>query len=70
MFAINNANNEKLFIVHGTSVTTTGAGTAPTRREIVGKWANTSNQIDRIKIYRTVGDQYQAGSKIKVWGAD
>jgi len=70
MFVINNASNEKLFIIHGATVDTSGAGTAPTRREIAGKWANTSNQITSIKIYKTVGGNYQSGSVIKVWGSD
>lgn len=70
MFVINNASNEKLFIVHGVSVDTSGAGTAPVRREIAGKWANTSNQITSIKIYKSTGGNYQSGSVIKVWGSD
>ena len=70
MFVINNASNEKLFIVHGNSVDTSGAGTAPARREIAGKWANTSNQITSIRIYKTAGGQYQSGTILKVWGSD
>ena len=70
MFVINNASNEKLFIIHGATVDTSGAGTAPTRREIAGKWDNTSDQITSIKIYKTVGGNYQSGSVIKVWGSD
>jgi len=69
-FIINNSSNEKLAIVHGTSVNTEGAGTAPTRREIVGKWANTSSQITSCRIFRTVGGQYQSGTILKVWGSD
>ena len=70
MFVVNNASNEKLFIIHGVSVDTSGAGTAPIRREIAGKWDNTSDQITSIKIYKTVGGNYQSGSVIKVWGSD
>jgi len=70
MFVINNASNEKLFIVHGVSVDTSGAGTAPVRREIAGKWDNTSDQITSIKIYKSTGGNYQSGSVIKVWGSD
>ena len=69
-FIINNSSNEKLAIVHGTSVNTEGAGTASSRREIVGKWANTSSQITSIRIFRTVGGQYQSGTILKVWGAN
>ena len=69
-FIINNSSNEKLAIIHGTSVNTEGAGTAPTRREIVGRWANTSSQITSCRIFRTVGGQYQSGTILKVWGAN
>ena len=69
-FIINNSSNEKLAIVHGTSVNTEGAGTAQSRREIVGKWANTSSQITSCRIFRTVGGQFQSSTILKVWGAD
>ena len=70
-FIINNASNEKLIISHIVSEQTAGATTAPTRREHVGKWTNTSNQIDIIGIVRQSGTgNFAAGATIKVWGAD
>jgi hypothetical protein len=48
MFIINNSANEKLVIAHVFDQNTAGAGTAPTREEAVGKWANTSAQITEI----------------------
>jgi len=68
-FIINNASQEKLFIIHSTEQNTAGAGNAPTRIENVGKWTNTSNQIDRLRI--TFGtDTINAGAIMKVWGHD
>ncbi len=71
-FIINNASNEKLVIRHVNYVSTAGAGYAPNRRETVGKWSNTSNQITDITWHDESGSgaQMDSGSFIKVWGAD
>ena len=69
LFIINNASNEKLIIEHIVEFATAGAGTAPSRHEIVGKWANTSNQITTFSNYNDdSGDLTTV--KTKVWGAD
>jgi hypothetical protein len=69
LFIINKSDKEKLFIGGNvTDLATTGAGTAPRRIENVGKWANTSAQINILKLYRTA-DTLDSGS-LKVWGAD
>ncbi|UVF62408.1 hypothetical protein [Nitrososphaeria virus YSH_174770] len=70
-FIVNKSDKEKLVINHG-YVTGSGASTAGDRQEIVGKWANTSAQINRIG-YLNVGggsSDFGAGSYIKVYGAD
>ena len=68
MFIINNASNEKLMLGHRVWQRTAAATTAPSRGEFVGKWDDTSNQIDRIQVYATYGT---IGTNIiKVWGAD
>ena len=67
IFVINNQSNEKLCLVNGMNQNTAGAGNAPARRELVAKWANTSNQITSFKVS---GSSIASGSKIKVWGAD
>ena len=68
-FIINNASQEKLFIIHSVEQNTAGAGNAPTRIENVGKWTNTSNQIDRLRT--TFGtDTINAGAIMKVWGSN
>jgi hypothetical protein len=69
MFIINNSSNEKLVIAHSNSVVTQGAGTAPRRDEIVGKWANTSSQITSITARSADSGNITTG-EMKVWGAD
>ena len=69
MFIINNASNEKLIMCH-INEGKTGAGTAPTRLEIVGKWANTSDQINIVEWRNPASTNYSTKSIIKVWGSD
>ena len=68
-FMINNSANEKLCIWNINQGNTAGAGTAPERREQVGKWTNTSSQITKLEIKATAGN-FTANSIIKVWGSD
>jgi len=70
MFIINNSSNEKLAIVNSSDVATTGAGNAPTRREIVAKWTNTSSQITEIDVDNVSSGNFDTGSFIKVWGSN
>ncbi len=70
MFIINNSSNEKLFMVNQVDGNTAGAGTAPDRRETVGKWANTSNQINRIEIENQSSTNFTSSSFLKVWGSN
>ena len=76
-FVINNSSNDKLAIGHtnaiGTAANSTseGAGVAPRRVEVVGKWANTSSQITQIEVLDTAqGDLGLTSGTIKVWGSD
>jgi len=69
LFIINNASNEKLFTHQRVSRSTAGAGTAPTRNEGAGKWANTSNQITSITVTTAGGGNLTAGN-MKVWGSN
>jgi hypothetical protein len=49
-----------------------GAGNLPSRVEVVGKWANSSVQINRIVLTGSGGSSnqnYASGSYITVWGA-
>ena len=69
MFIVNNAGSEKLAIVNNINQIGTGAGSAPSRRETVFKWANTSDQIDIIEFLASSGNIADTGI-MKVWGHD
>jgi len=70
MFIINNASNEKLMIHHRVGNNAgTGAANAPSRRENVFKWANTSNQINILQ-FKSDSGTYATNSILKVWGSD
>ena len=70
-FIINNSANEKLMISHTVNGGGAGAGNDPDRKEIVGKWANTSSQITKLVINNTGGSgNFGTNSIIKVWGSD
>ena len=70
MFIVNVSSKEKLAISHYVGQNTAGAGNAPTRHEVVGKWANTSNSITSIQLYNDQAGDYASGSILKVWGSD
>ncbi len=71
LFIINNATKEKLMIGHVVHQDTAGAGTEPKRKEIVGKWTNTTDQINIIGLHDAAGTgSIGTGSRIIVWGSD
>jgi|APSaa5957512535_1039671.scaffolds.fasta_scaffold45667_1 hypothetical protein len=67
-FIINNASNEKLVISNAIDQNTAGAGNAPTRKEEVDKWTNTSSQITNISWTKT--GNWSSNAILKVWGSD
>ena len=67
---INEAANEKLIIGDVVEQNVAGAGTAPQRRELVGKWANTSNQITSIKVFNDGTGSYNTDSEVTIYGTD
>jgi len=74
-FAVLNVRNiagkEKLVIGHTVARQGgTGTGTAPTRLEVVGKWANTSNQITRVTLTNPHSGNLDTGSELVVLGCD
>lgn len=69
MFIINISDKEKLVTGHTIQQSTAGAGTAPNRREFVGKYDSTSAQITEIDIDSSSGN-WDSTSIIKVWGSD
>lgn len=70
MQVLNISNQEKLFIAHGNIGSAAGAASAVTRREMAGKWANTSAQINSVRITNTGTGDYASGSEIVVLGHD
>ena len=66
---INKQDKEKLVIYEYAIANSAGAGNAPQRMEAVGKWANTSAQINRITV-TCGGGNFDVGSTLKVWGFD
>ena len=69
-FVVNNSANEKLLT--GVSLESiAGAGNAPNRTEVVGKWDTTGSQITNIAVWADGGGSaYNTGSFIKVWGSN
>tara|TARA_B100000029_G_scaffold329006_1_gene321328 strand:+ start:522 stop:1445 length:924 start_codon:yes stop_codon:yes gene_type:complete len=70
LYVLNEASKEKLVITENVSAVGTGAGTAPTRTESVGKWVNTSNQITRVDVGTFTTDGLEEGSEVTVYGTD
>ena len=69
MYIINKSDKEKLVISESLHQNAAGAGNAPDRTEVVGKWANSSAQITEIDIDSTTGN-FNTNSVLKVWGFD
>jgi len=69
-FVINKITQDKLLIGHGIEVPTLGAGTAPSRMELVGKWRNSVSAITNISINNSNTGDIDTGSFLRVWGHD
>ena len=67
---LNVATEEKLLSGVGVLRTPTGPTNIPTRRVLIGKWANTSDSIIRVDITNTEAGSYGIGSKLIVLGHD
>ena len=66
----NYASKEKLVQVWATKRETAGAANAPSRKESVGKWANTSNVIDRLRVNENGSGTINTNSEMVVLGWD
>jgi len=66
----NLASKEKLMIHHAVNEHTIGAGTAPARNEVAGKWANTSNALDTISWGNFGSGDFPIGAEMVVLGWD
>jgi len=69
-YFINLSGEEKLFIIFQMDQGSTGAGTAPDRRETVGKWTNTSNQIDTLQVLENGTGSLTIDSNLTSLGTD
>ena len=70
MFIFNKSDKEKLATIEQLRASDAGAGNNPARKEVVGKWANTSSQITSVQAVNGGNGDFAAGSRIQVWGAD
>jgi hypothetical protein len=69
-YVSNLTNKEKLFMAHTVHQNTAGVGTEPQRVEHVGKWTNTSNPIDYMRLHNYGGGDFSSGAEVVVLGWD
>ena len=69
-YFINIQTEEKLLIVLNVLNGASGAGTAPSRYETVGKWANTSAQISSLEIQEPESGSLATDSNLTVLGSE
>ena len=70
-YFINISTEEKLAIMNFVSDSaTTGAGTAPVRTELVGKWINTTNQFNIDALVNTGTGNMSSDTNISTLGTD
>jgi hypothetical protein len=69
-YFVNISSEEKLMINHNMNQMNLGSGTAPKRREQVGKWSNTNNVFDIMRATTTVSSTWNTDSNITVIGSD
>lgn len=67
---INIAAQEKLLFLHANGTGAAGAATTPTRRELTGKWANTSDLISSVTVTNGAAGDFAVGSEVIVLGHD
>ena len=68
MHIINVAAQEKIITGMVVEANTAGAGNAPAKAEMTGKWANTSAQITRVDVVNTNTGDMAIGTELVVWG--
>ena len=69
-YVIGKSTEEKLGIYFMMTPNASGAGTTPSRFEIVNKWSDTSNTIDRIDSHNSGAGSYNTGSNLSALGSD
>ena len=66
---ITNIASEEKLVISECIGAQSGAGNPPERKEVIGKWAETSNQITNITVHNSGSGSYDTGSYITVFGA-
>jgi hypothetical protein len=69
-FISNLSGQEKIFQGHRVKSNTAGAANAPLRLEATGKWVNTSNPLDILRITNIGSGSFDTGSEMIVLGWD
>ena len=69
-YIVNIATEEKLAMSFSIDNSGTGAGNAPSRREGVSKWVNTSNQFDQAQVYNSQTGNYTVDSNLSALTGD
>ncbi len=69
-YVINISAEEKLCIGFHVASGAIGAATAPDRREMAGKWVNTSNQYDYVNLNNSDAGSYNIDSNLSALGTD
>ncbi len=69
-YSFNISTEEKLVIGNTVEQNTAGAGTAPQRMEVAGKWVNTSSQITALNFGNDASGDYAIDSNASVLGSD
>lgn len=69
-FIMNQQSREKMVILHTIDNLSNGAGTAPSRLEVAGKWVNVVSAIANISINNLGAGSFAANSFLRVWGHD
>jgi len=67
---INITGNEKMGVGLFTEVQCVGAGVAPCRIELAGKWDETCAQITSVQLINDAAGNYTTNSRIAVWGSN
>lgn len=70
MYVTNISAQEKIIQTTAITRSTAGAANAPSRRDIVAKWANTSAQISRVDFTNGGTGDYASGTEVIVLGHD
>jgi hypothetical protein len=69
-YAFGISSEEKLVIRLEADREASGAATAPSRLEGVGKWSNTSDDVTKVSLYNTLSGDFDTDSNLTVIGSD